>query len=96
MKKKVESFVFKKFVKDSKTVSFKDLKILKKNSKIIKKNTRYCLHDHASEMNEMIIYQNQDLFFPPKKNVKSDQSFLIIEGKLLVIIFDDNGKIKKK
>ena len=31
-----------------------------------------------------------------KKNIKSDQTFHIISGKLKIIIFDKIGKIKKK
>ena len=43
----------------------------------------------------MVICQKQKLFFPPK-NTKSDQTFLILYGKLLIIIFNSQGKIIKK
>ena len=97
MKKNFKKNSFVKFEKNSKIISSKDLKILKKNSKKNNINTRYCLHSiNGDKHQEMIIYQKKNLFFPPKKNTKSDQSFFIIEGKLLIIIFDNYGKIKKK
>ena len=43
----------------------------------------------------MIICQKQDLFFPPKKTPNRIKLFNF-RGKLLLIIFNTNGKILKK
>ena len=71
-----------------------NLTILKKtnnNFKII------FLHDSLSDTNqEMVIYQKKLIFYPPKKYTTSDQTFLIIKGKLIIIIFDSRGKILEK
>ena len=97
MKKKYKKANFIKFNQNFKTINLKDLKNLKRNSKNNNINSRFCLHEQNNDrQQEMIICQKKHLFFPPKKNIKSDQSFFILEGKLLVIIFDNFGKIKKK
>ena len=44
----------------------------------------------------MIICQKKNNFFPPKKNTVSDQTFFILEGKLLIVIFDKIGNITSK
>ena len=42
----------------------------------------------------MIIVQTKYNSFPPKKNTKSDQTFfLILKGKLLILTFNNKGKI---
>ena len=71
-----------------------DLTILKKTKKNFK---RICLHDSLNDTNqEMIIYQKKLIFYPPKKYTTSDQTFFIIKGKLIIIIFDSRGKILEK
>lgn len=60
-------------------------------------SSRICLHKSINDKHqEMIILQKKYKFFPPKKNSKSDQTFLILKGKLLILIFDNKGKIKSK
>ena len=60
-------------------------------------SSRICLHNNNNDKHqEMIILQKKYNFFPPKKNSKSDQTFLILKGKLLILIFDNKGKIKSK
>ena len=89
----------------SKTVYLKNnrYKIIDKNSlkKLIqfgkKKNvSRYCLHKSIKDKHqEMVIWQKKGYFYPIKKNIKSDQTFVILSGSLKILIFDVNGKIVK-
>ena len=62
--------------------------INKKNISFLRKQTngsRICLHNNNLDSNqEMIISQSKLNFFPPKKNITTDQTFLIISGKLLI------------
>ena len=44
----------------------------------------------------MLISQKKLSFYPPKKNISTDQTFLIIKGKLMILIFDSKGKILEK
>ncbi len=88
---------FLKFFKNNKIINKKNLKDLKEEFKKNKINSRICLHKNVKDHHqEMIIIQGKNNFFPPKKNTKSDQTFMIIEGKLMVFVFDSNGKIKSK
>ena len=60
-------------------------------------SSRICLNNNNNDKHqEMIIIQKKYKFFPPKKNSKSDQTFLILKGRLLILIFDSKGKIKSK
>lgn len=92
---KKAKFIF--FKNNIKVANVKDIKILKKKLIKNKLNNRLCFHNKNNDkQQEMIVCQKKGMFFPPKKNTVSDQSFLILEGKLLIIIFDKIGKIKKK
>lgn len=58
---------------------------------------RICMHnDNNDEHQEMVILQKKYKYFPPKKNLVSDQTFFIISGKLLIVTFDAKGKVKSK
>ena len=86
-----------KFKQNEKLVNISDINNLKKIFKKTKLNSRICIHKNVNDNHqEMIIIQGKKNFFPPKKNIKSDQTFLIIEGKLLIIIFDNFGNIISK
>jgi glucose-6-phosphate isomerase len=56
---------------------------------------RLCLHrsnDHP--INEMVIIGNQTTYFRPHRHPKGrDESYYIIEGRMVVFIFDDNGNV---
>ena len=59
--------------------------------------SRICLHQNNHDPNqEMIIAQSKLKFYPPKKNLHTDQTFTIIRGKLLILIFDNKGKITQR
>lgn len=100
MKKKYKKYskaTFLSFKKNTKIINFKDLSKLKKRTNLDLENKRICLHDRINDrQQEMIICQKKNNFFPPKKNTASDQSFLILEGKLLIVTFDELGNITGK
>ena len=91
MTKKNKSFFFKNKL-NLKKISVKNL-----NSIFNKNYNRVCFHrDLNDKHQEMIIYQKKFAFYPPKKNLMTDQSFFIIKGKLMILIFDSKGKILNK
>ena len=60
-----------------------------------KGNTRICLHRSPNcSLHEMIIFQRKECFYPPKKNLEKEKSFMILYGRMEVIIFGPNGEIK--
>jgi cupin fold WbuC family metalloprotein len=63
-----------------------------------KRYQRINFHKNFYDTNqEMIIYRkNNNIFFPPKKYLNTDQSFLILKGKILILVFNNSGKIIKK
>jgi cupin fold WbuC family metalloprotein len=69
---------------------FKLLKNLADKSYL--KRARLCLHkDHNDLVHEMIIAFTKDSFIPPHIHENKSESFHIIEGELMVLIFDDFG-----
>ena len=91
--KKDKKIIFIQSNKNLKTITTNDLKNLKNGSS----GSRICLHKNNLDVNqEMIIYQTRMKYFPPKKNLITDQTFTIIKGRLLIITFDNFGKINKR
>ena len=85
---------FLNFKKNIKIVSSKNIEKLINFSIKNKINSRFCLHkNNIDKHQEMIIVQNKYNFFPPKINTKSDQTFLVLKGKLLILTFNNRGKI---
>lgn len=97
IKKKIKKANFLKYSKNLKSIKFKDLKKLEYFSKNNNTNSRFCFHkDVGDKHQEMIILQKKFSFFPPKKNTKSDQTFLILRGRLLILTFNKFGKVMTK
>tara|TARA_B100000989_G_scaffold248137_1_gene195523 strand:+ start:2386 stop:2835 length:450 start_codon:yes stop_codon:yes gene_type:complete len=84
------------FIKSKKSTKVLNLKKL--NEVVLrKKGNRLCAHDnHHDEDQGMLIMQKKNYFHKPKKNLTSNQTFVIISGKLLVLTLDKRGKILKK
>ena len=77
----------------TKLIKKDDIDFLKKQLS----GSRICLHQNNYDSNqEMIISQSRLKFFPPKKNLLTDQTFTIIKGKLLILIFDNKGHITQR
>jgi cupin fold WbuC family metalloprotein len=78
-------------------ISAEDIKFLKDRAKAnVRKRIRLCAHpDSQDPLHEMLIVHMNDAYVPPHKHISKSESFHIIEGKLTVFIFDDNGNVKE-
>lgn len=59
---------------------------------------RYCLHkDHASLIQEMVIALAKDSYVQPHRHPEGRiESYSILEGEMDVLIFNQDGSLKKK
>lgn len=58
---------------------------------------RICLHMSPSDpIHEMVIAIQRDSYSRPHRNVRQSKSYFAIDGRIALIIFDDNGKITKR
>tara|TARA_B100001057_G_scaffold485295_1_gene564783 strand:+ start:313 stop:786 length:474 start_codon:yes stop_codon:yes gene_type:complete len=98
MKIKYNNKKFTKFLEQSSVIKIEKNQLGYIEQKLKNhRSARLCLHRNIKDKHqEMIIAQKKFNFFPPKKNTESDQTFLILKGVLLIIIFDYKGNIKKK
>tara|TARA_Y200000002_G_C22623961_1_gene639437 strand:+ start:307 stop:747 length:441 start_codon:yes stop_codon:yes gene_type:complete len=62
------------------------------------KRSRICLHQNVDDfVHEMIIVANKEGIMEPHKHPKSKpESYHVIEGKLKVLIYNDDGSIKEE
>jgi cupin fold WbuC family metalloprotein len=61
-----------------------------------RKRIRLCLHDDVvNPLHEMAIVLGRESYIRPHKHEGKTESFHIIEGRLSVVFFDDNGKVQK-
>ena len=93
-KAKSKSFFLKKqnIVFNSRFISF-----LEHNYSKYKKDIRICLHKGASDKHhDMIILQQKKNFYLPHKHLRKGETYHIIKGKMLCVLFYNNGKIKSK
>jgi cupin fold WbuC family metalloprotein len=68
------------------------LKILSRSNP--RKRIRICTHpDIGDNIHEMIIIHASGAYITPHKHIGKSESFHIIEGVLLVVIFDEKGGI---
>lgn len=60
------------------------------------KKYRYCLHQNpTSTLHEMVIVTTKYDMKYPDKHMETTESNIILEGKLLVVFFRENGEIQK-
>ncbi len=75
-----------------------DLNLLKKN--ILKNNSmgsRICLHTSIKDkIQQMILFHPKGSYIRPHKSISNEESYMILNGEMDVILFDNVGKIKKK
>lgn len=58
---------------------------------------RICLHlDPDNPIHEMVIAFTTNSYSRPHRNVRNSKSYFIIEGNMLVLIFDNEGRITRK
>lgn len=60
-----------------------------------RKKFRFCLqHSSADSLHEMLIVRFKHSYGRPDKHLYTTESHSIIEGRMLVILFEDNGEIR--
>ena len=66
-------------------------------SEIDTKRSRICFHSDSNDpIHEMIITFHKDTYVRPHKHVSKTESYLVIDGEIEIIFFDDSGNIKKR
>jgi len=69
------------------------IEISKKNKR---RRARICAHNSEEDkLHEMFIVHEKDTYVRPHKHINKTESFHLIHGKIRVIIFNDDGVIKK-
>lgn len=60
-----------------------------------RKRYRLCLHrSHDLPVNEMVIVANRDTYIRPHRHPQGkDESYYVVEGEMVVFIFDDSGQV---
>ena len=57
--------------------------------------SRLCTHPDASAgVHEMLIVHHRDAYVRPHKHLGKPESFYVIEGTALVVIFEDDGRLR--
>ncbi len=72
-----------------------DIELLKdKASKNPRKRIRFCAHKDTNDtLHEMLIIHSKGAYVRPHKHLNKSESFHIIEGKLKVVVFDEEGGV---
>tara|TARA_B100000941_G_C28433720_1_gene515713 strand:+ start:550 stop:1092 length:543 start_codon:yes stop_codon:yes gene_type:complete len=61
-----------------------------------KKDIRICLHtSKKSNHHDMVILQKKNNFYLPHKHLRKGETYHIIKGSMICLLFDKNGKITK-
>jgi len=61
------------------------------------RRARLCLHhNHDDKVQEMVIAFCRDTYNRPHRHRNKTESFHVIEGELLIIFFDDAGKVTRR
>lgn len=96
-KEKERSVFFKKDKSDIFFLKNKDLFFLKKSTNQKDLKSRICVHDNDKKLiHEMFVFHKKGAYVRPHKHLNKLESFLIIKGKIKLIIFNNNGKVLKK
>lgn len=60
------------------------------------KKYRYCLHQNVKDsLHEMVLVTTKEDVKYPDKHTETTESNIVLRGKLLVILFEEDGKIKE-
>ena len=76
-------------------IEYSDIEKLKKNaSRNPRKRIRICAHKNINDtIHEMLIIHEKSCYVRPHKHIDKVESFHIIEGKVDILLFDENGRI---
>jgi hypothetical protein len=78
---------------DKKSISSLKKQIVDNNCEKI----RFCLHKNIEDkLHEMVIVHSKGQYIRPHKHSVKTETFHIIEGKILLLIFDDKGNVLNK
>jgi cupin fold WbuC family metalloprotein len=92
-KAKSKSFFF---TKESEIFTKNHLKFLTNYFYKKKKDVRICLHlSKKSNHHDMVILQIKNNFYLPHKHLRKGETYHIIRGSMICILFDKNGRITK-
>jgi len=77
------------------TINSEDIERLKEMAAgNLRKRVRLCCHsDSESTLHEMLIVHTRNAYIPPHKHIAKSESFHIIDGKLNVVVFNNEGSI---
>lgn len=69
-------------------------KLKNKNIKML----RFCLHSHENEMlqESIIATKGYRYFRPHKHSTGKNKTYHLLKGEILIVIFDNKGKVKKR
>lgn len=60
-----------------------------------RKRSRLCAHkDIRSSLHEMVIIHKSDTYVRPHKHVGKSESFHLIDGEVVLVLFEDDGDIR--
>lgn len=78
-------------------VTQQDIGLLKKMAiENRRKRIRICAHKNTEDtLHEMIIVHSKGAYVRPHKHVNKSESFHMIEGKIKILIFENDGQIKE-
>ena len=82
---------------DISIVSFSDIKnLIQMAKRTMRKRIRLCAHPSSlNHVHDMLIIHFHDTYVRPHKHLRKDETFHIIEGRLKIVIFHDDGSIFK-
>ena len=92
-KAKSKSFFF---TKESEVFNLDCIKFLEKYYYKNKNDVRICLHtSQTSKHHDMIILQQKKNFYLPHKHLRKGETYHIIKGSMICVLFSNSGKVKK-
>ena len=78
-------------------ISREDINYLKQVAAIShRKRSRLCAHkDISSSLHEMMIIHKSDTYVRPHKHIGKSESFHLIDGEVVLVLFEENGDIRE-
>ena len=78
-------------------VDANDIEELKQKARLNpRRRIRLCVHkDLDDSIHEMVIVHEKSCYIRPHKHINKTESFHIIEGSVVIILFDEDGQINK-
>ena len=92
-----KNFIFYPTSKSVVELLNKDITFLKKKSRSnpLKKG-RLCIHSNIKDdIHQMIIYHSKGTYIRPHKHLNKEESYLLLQGEMDVVLFDNKGNVTK-